>query len=488
MPTDQHLGQGLSFPPRIGEDGRMVWSSGDQNIRESIRVILLTNRLERLRLPEFGGSLQQFLFEPNTVATRSLIQDRIEKALARWEPRVAVESVKVDPDPEDPEAALATIIYRSSPPQARERVTLSVTLASLTSHAMPIQIPRSTTRPTRNWPTPPCPHPGPHPEWTNLIIRSGATWWNFRVLTERFYRANQIPERNRRKFCRSSASGCSLASSARGLVRWQRRWRPCHLTPTRTSRSAPAGSVPHRVRPRCPSHRSHPLTTNANLTETDPALLEYYEALYASFRQDSAPPGLKLYETVPLSTAGDQGVDLGETSVDQALWIAVLLRSKDKPAADYLEVVRRELAGKTLSLGLVPVSDPLIPEVRLPPGGRANDASSNLVRVELPSVPADGRLPTTGRPAYRTLTHLSCPGTGVIEITLPDAEALRLWSVVPASPGHPPASMTPRRRRPSLASAGGIGAAIPSSGPASLVCSCSNAPNFNEALLNGTGT
>ncbi len=124
------LGKGISFPPRIGDDGRIVWSTGEQNIRESIRVILLTNRLERLRLPEFGGSLQQFLFEPNNVATHTRIQDRITKALARWEPRIAVESVKVDPDPEDPEAAIATITYKLVATQARERVSLSVTLAS----------------------------------------------------------------------------------------------------------------------------------------------------------------------------------------------------------------------------------------------------------------------------------------------------------------------------------------------------------------------
>ncbi len=102
----------------------------EQNIRENIRVILLTNRLERLRLPEFGGSLQQFLFEPNNVATRSLIQDRITKALARWEPRITVESVKVDPDSDDPEAAIATITYKLVATRARERVSLSVTLAS----------------------------------------------------------------------------------------------------------------------------------------------------------------------------------------------------------------------------------------------------------------------------------------------------------------------------------------------------------------------
>ena len=77
------LGKGIGFPPRIGADGRVVWSEGEENIRESIRVILMTELNERLYLPEFGGGLNRFLFEPNTTTTRQLIRDRITKALAR---------------------------------------------------------------------------------------------------------------------------------------------------------------------------------------------------------------------------------------------------------------------------------------------------------------------------------------------------------------------------------------------------------------------
>ena len=36
------LGRGISFPPRVGPDGRLAWSAGEQNIREAIRVILMT--------------------------------------------------------------------------------------------------------------------------------------------------------------------------------------------------------------------------------------------------------------------------------------------------------------------------------------------------------------------------------------------------------------------------------------------------------------
>jgi len=129
MDTGRLYGRGISFPPRVGSDGRLAWSEGEQNVREAIRVILLTEQRERLMLAEFGGSLGLFLFEPNTVTTRHLIKDRIQKALARWEPRIQVEAVTVEPDPEDTQAAVATITYKLVATQSRERVTLGVTLA-----------------------------------------------------------------------------------------------------------------------------------------------------------------------------------------------------------------------------------------------------------------------------------------------------------------------------------------------------------------------
>lgn len=119
----------MSFPPRIGPDGRVAWSEGEVNVREAIRIILLTERQERLRLPEFGGSLNHFLFEPNTVSTRHLIADRITTELENWEPRVKVEAVTVDQDEEDPQGAIATITYKLVATGIRERVSLNVTLA-----------------------------------------------------------------------------------------------------------------------------------------------------------------------------------------------------------------------------------------------------------------------------------------------------------------------------------------------------------------------
>jgi phage baseplate assembly protein W len=122
------FGRGIAFPPRV-VSGRVVWSEGEDNIRDAIRVVLLTDEGERLRLPEFGGTLRRFLFEPNTVATRHRIEEQISAALARWEPRIAVETIAVEAATDDPQAAVATITYRLVATETVERVSLTVTLA-----------------------------------------------------------------------------------------------------------------------------------------------------------------------------------------------------------------------------------------------------------------------------------------------------------------------------------------------------------------------
>jgi phage baseplate assembly protein W len=124
------LGRSLSFPPRIGADGRFAWSEGETNIRESIAVILKTEAGERLMLPSFGAGLGRFLFEPNETSTHTRIADAITTALARWEPRIQVEDVSVAADPQDAQAAVATIAYRLVATGSRERISLNVPTAS----------------------------------------------------------------------------------------------------------------------------------------------------------------------------------------------------------------------------------------------------------------------------------------------------------------------------------------------------------------------
>ena len=124
------FGRSMSFPPRVGVDGRFVWSSGEENIRESIAVILKTEPGERVGVPAFGAGLARFLFEPNNAGTHARLTENITNALARWERRIAVEAVDVAADARDPEASTATITYRLVATGARERITVTVPLAT----------------------------------------------------------------------------------------------------------------------------------------------------------------------------------------------------------------------------------------------------------------------------------------------------------------------------------------------------------------------
>ena len=122
------LGRGVAFPPRIGPDGAWASSEGETNVAESMRIILSTDRNERIFRPDFGAGLRSVLFAPNTVATRQQIADRITRALARWEPRIRVESVAVEPGFDAPDAAIATIRYRLVATGATASLDLDVRL------------------------------------------------------------------------------------------------------------------------------------------------------------------------------------------------------------------------------------------------------------------------------------------------------------------------------------------------------------------------
>jgi phage baseplate assembly protein W len=126
----QLYGRSMSFPPRVGSDGRIVWSEGETNIREAIQIVLQTAENERINLPTFGAGLQRYLFEPNTVATRFQIQDKITRALQLWEPRLSVTDVDVQQDPSDPQSAIATIEYKLVSTQITGSVNLSVQLST----------------------------------------------------------------------------------------------------------------------------------------------------------------------------------------------------------------------------------------------------------------------------------------------------------------------------------------------------------------------
>jgi phage baseplate assembly protein W len=86
---------GISFPPRKGAaHGFFDISCNEDVIRESIHVILNTQKGSVPMNYNFGNSAYDLLFEPVNDVTQGLIADGIKKDIETWEPRVAVVGIK----------------------------------------------------------------------------------------------------------------------------------------------------------------------------------------------------------------------------------------------------------------------------------------------------------------------------------------------------------------------------------------------------------
>jgi phage baseplate assembly protein W len=89
----EHLGVGWAFPVRpIG--GRLTYARHEDDVEQAIGIILETTRRERVMRPDFGTELRGFVFDCNSPATHRAIEDEVRRALATWEPRIAVQSVR----------------------------------------------------------------------------------------------------------------------------------------------------------------------------------------------------------------------------------------------------------------------------------------------------------------------------------------------------------------------------------------------------------
>ena len=110
MTALRQLGRGWRFPV-VPRDGDLDYEEGPEKIRQSIGIILDTEKGERVMRPTFGCGLRRYLMKPNTTATRALIQFDVEQALATWEPRIALTGVRVDAGDQDPSLVLIQVAY-----------------------------------------------------------------------------------------------------------------------------------------------------------------------------------------------------------------------------------------------------------------------------------------------------------------------------------------------------------------------------------------
>lgn len=117
------LGKGWAFPPEFSQyDGEAVMAAGEEDIRQSLQILLSTRPGERVMQPQFGCNLQSFVFEKINTTTITYLRDTIETAILYHEPRIVLEEIKVSDRSAFEGALVFDIVYIISATNSRSNM------------------------------------------------------------------------------------------------------------------------------------------------------------------------------------------------------------------------------------------------------------------------------------------------------------------------------------------------------------------------------
>jgi phage baseplate assembly protein W len=105
------LGRGWRFPIAVNLTGGLATSAHEENIRESIFVILGTAPGERLNRPDFGCHIHDLMFAPNNPVTAARAGHYCVDALWQWEPRIDEIVAVASPNADEPNRLDIRITY-----------------------------------------------------------------------------------------------------------------------------------------------------------------------------------------------------------------------------------------------------------------------------------------------------------------------------------------------------------------------------------------
>lgn len=93
------LGIGWKFPPEFNKQNKSVTLvSEEQDIKESLIILMSTRLGERLMQPKYGCDLSILNFEPIDIALINKARSLINYAILYHEPRITLENIDVNTD------------------------------------------------------------------------------------------------------------------------------------------------------------------------------------------------------------------------------------------------------------------------------------------------------------------------------------------------------------------------------------------------------
>jgi phage baseplate assembly protein W len=120
--ADEFRGRGWRFPILPDETGSLGWCAGQENIEQSLKVLLLTALGERVMRPRFGTDAPRLVFAPGSEQHLRLLEQSIQEAVHEFEPRVELLEVRAETGLADP----GTMPETGSAGRAEARVTASI--------------------------------------------------------------------------------------------------------------------------------------------------------------------------------------------------------------------------------------------------------------------------------------------------------------------------------------------------------------------------
>ena len=106
------LGQGWRFPILPDDTGSLSYVADDVNVEQSVRILLLTDIGQRVMRPDFGCDAPRLVFAPGSMQYLRLLETTVREAVRDWEPRVELEDVRAEVDPEEETRVIVSIDYR----------------------------------------------------------------------------------------------------------------------------------------------------------------------------------------------------------------------------------------------------------------------------------------------------------------------------------------------------------------------------------------
>lgn len=99
--SSSFLGKGWAFPPEFNyEMGTVETVNDEEDIRQSLRIILGTIPGERVMFPTFGCGIRKFVFESNDPTQISMLKDAIYDAILYHESRIKLDTIDIKDDTE----------------------------------------------------------------------------------------------------------------------------------------------------------------------------------------------------------------------------------------------------------------------------------------------------------------------------------------------------------------------------------------------------